>query len=77
VEIGAGELKGKTATYDHAARKWAAPVKVEGEAGKRKSLEAEIAAEKEWKVENLAVVLFVQDSETLKVWQAARIKITK
>ncbi len=69
VDITSGELTGKKITYSNAVRRWAKPIDYAGEKDKRKTFEAEIAAEKDWK--KLRVVAFVQETETMQVWQAA------
>ena len=73
VDITSGELTGKKFTYSNAVRRWAKPIDYACEKDKRKTFEAEIAVEKEWKT--LRVVAFVQDRETMKVWQAAVVAV--
>ena len=70
-EVKAGENRGVTLRHDYVVREWIGPIEVAGDAELRRTL----ALERDWKIGELGVAAFVQDSTAREVMQATALAV--
>lgn len=70
-DVKAGENRGVTLQHDYVVREWIGPIELKGAATLRKTL----ALQRDWKVSDLGVVAFVQDTAGREVMQATALPV--